>query len=78
MVPIRDIDTHRPFKGIEVGDIGPKYGFTAKDNGYIIFNNYRIPRTNMLMRYVNVDKEGNLSLQGNPKVLYSVMMFTRL
>jgi acyl-CoA oxidase len=32
----------------------------------------------MLMRYVNVDKEGQLNMQGNPKVLYSVMMYTRL
>lgn len=27
MVPIRDMETHRPLKGIEVGDIGPKFGF---------------------------------------------------
>jgi hypothetical protein len=32
----------------------------------------------MLMRYVNVDNLGKVSLQGNPKVLYSIMMFTRL
>ena len=30
-VPIRDLETHRPFSGIEIGDIGPKFGFTAKD-----------------------------------------------
>jgi acyl-CoA oxidase len=65
-------------EGIEVGDIGPKFGFLGKDNGYCIFKNVRIPRTNMLMRYVTIDKEGKLSMQGNPKVLYSVMMFTRL
>ena len=77
-VPIRDIETHRPLPGIEIGDIGPKFGFIAKDNGYCIFNKVRIPRRNMLMRYVNIDKEGQINLQGNPKVLYSVMMFTRL
>jgi len=78
MVPIRDLDTHRPLPGIEVGDIGPKFGFNGKDNGYLVMKNVRIPRNYMLMRYVNVDREGNLSLQGNPKILYSVMMFTRL
>ena len=78
MVPIRDLDTHRPFPGIEVGDIGPKFGFHGKDNGYCIFKNVRIPRRNMLMRYVNVDRDGKVGLQGNPKVLYSVMMTTRL
>lgn len=30
------------------------------------------------MRYVNIDREGKINLQGNPKVLYSVMMYTRL
>jgi len=41
--------------GIEVGDIGPKFGFYTKDNGYCIFNHVRIPRRQMLMRYVHVD-----------------------
>lgn len=27
MVQIRDIDSHRSMKGVEVGDIGPKFGF---------------------------------------------------
>lgn len=56
MVPIRDKNTHRAFPGIEIGDIGPKFGFNAKDNGYMKFNNYRIPRKFMLMRYVNIDQ----------------------
>lgn len=78
MVQVRDLETHRAVPGVEVGDIGPKFGFYSKDNGYCIFKGVRIPRRNMLMRYVNVDKSGQINLQGNPKVLYSVMMFTRL
>ncbi len=78
LVPLRDLDTHRPIPGVEVGDIGPKFGFAAKDNGYCIFKNVLIPRRAMLMRYVSVDRDGKVALQGNPKVLYSVMMFTRL
>lgn len=72
------METHRPLPGIEVGDIGPKYGFTGKDNGYLRFENFRIPRTNLLSRYMSIDKEGNMQMHGNPKILYSVMMFTRL
>jgi acyl-CoA oxidase len=72
------METHRPFPGIEVGDIGPKFGFDAKDNGYMIFKNYRIPRRNLLSRYLEVDHEGNFMPKGNPKILYSIMMFTRL
>lgn len=38
MVPIRDMETHRPLPGITVGDIGPKLGYHKKDNGYLAFN----------------------------------------
>ena len=56
LVPIRDPKTFKSLKGIEVGDIGPKQGFNTKDNGYCIFNNVRIPRKNMLMKYHTVSK----------------------
>ena len=36
--------------GIEVGDIGGKVEWHNIDNGYLILNNVRIPRLNMLMR----------------------------
>lgn len=64
--------------GIEAGDIGPKFGFHGKDNGYALFKNIRIPREDMLMRYMHVSKEGEVSMKGNPKILYSIMMMTRL
>lgn len=40
--------------GITVGDIGPKFGYDNMDNGFLIFNNVRIPRENMLMRNAQV------------------------
>ncbi len=72
------MDTHRPLPGIEVGDIGSKFGFNGKDNGYLKFDNIRVPRRNLLMRYVKVDKSGNVTLEGDPKIAYSVMLETRL
>ena len=27
LVPLRDMETHLPLPGIEVGDVGPKFGF---------------------------------------------------
>mmetsp|Transcript_13046 Transcript_13046/g.12899 ORF Transcript_13046/g.12899 Transcript_13046/m.12899 type:complete len:152 (-) Transcript_13046:1005-1460(-) len=78
MAPIRSLSTHRTFPGVEAGDIGPKFGMNTKDNGYLLFTEYRIPRTNMLMRFVKLDRNGTLSIVGNPKIVYSVMMFTRL
>jgi len=60
--------------GIEVGDIGPKYNWEMKDNGYLAFFNYWIPRENMLMRYQVLTKEGELKVILNPKILYSTML----
>lgn len=42
------------FSGITIGDIGPKLGINGNDNGFLIFNNYRIPRRHMLMRHAKV------------------------
>lgn len=78
LVQIRDKNSHRPLPGIEVGDIGPKFGFEAKDNGYLLMNQVRIPRNNLLSRYFDVAKDGSVEVKGNPLVLYSIMMFTRL
>lgn len=30
-------------KGIEVGDIGSKFGFNTKDNGYMILTDVKVP-----------------------------------
>lgn len=47
-VPIRSEVTHLPLPGVEVGDIGTKTGYNSKDNGYLLFNNFRIPRGNLV------------------------------
>mmetsp|Transcript_5093 Transcript_5093/g.4307 ORF Transcript_5093/g.4307 Transcript_5093/m.4307 type:complete len:263 (-) Transcript_5093:706-1494(-) len=63
--------------GIEVGDIGPKIGWATKDNGYLKFNQVRIPRENMLMKYTKVDKKGQYKRRGNEKIGYAIMMQIR-
>ena len=40
--------------GISVGDIGPKMTINYVDNGFLILNNVRIPRENMLMGTASV------------------------
>ena len=40
--------------GVTVGDIGPKFGYAAMDNGFLSLNKVRVPRENMLMRYSQV------------------------
>lgn len=54
MVPIRDMVTHEPLLGVEVGDIGPKVAIDDMDMGYLRLTDVRIPRVNMLMRYSQV------------------------
>ena len=58
LVQIRDVKTFQPMPGCEMGDIGPKFGYNSKDNGYMIFRNVRIPRTDMLRKYAEVDEQG--------------------
>lgn len=64
--------------GIEVGDIGAKLGYNAADNGFCSFNQVRIPRTNILSRFVEVSKEGKFMLKGDRRMTYQTMSATRL
>ena len=70
MVQIRDLTTHLPVQGVKVGDIGLKFGYNTKDNGWLMFNQVRVPRTNMLCRFAYIDKEGSFEMRGNPKAIY--------
>lgn len=74
IVPIRDTKTYEPFPGITVGEIGPKHGYNVKDNGFMRFNNIRIPRENMLMRYAKVSKSGEFTKALNEKIGYATML----
>jgi acyl-CoA oxidase len=71
IVQLRSLDDHRVLPGLEVGDIGKKFGFDATDNGYLIFKNMRIPRNNMLMRFANVTPDGKFNRTGNELLMYA-------
>ncbi|KAK3845789.1 MAG: acyl-CoA dehydrogenase/oxidase [Linnemannia gamsii] len=79
VVPLRSLDDHKPFPGIEIGDIGPKAynGFNKMDNGFARFNKYRIPRDNMLMRFSKVSKEGVYTKPPHSKLAYGSMVLLR-
>lgn len=64
--------------GITGGDIGPKFGYNSKNNGWLRFDKVRIPRDYMLMKFVTVDKEGNFEIIGDLRILYGVMMMVRV
>lgn len=44
LVQIREFDDYMPSKGVTLGDMGPKFGYASKNNGWCAFNNVRIPR----------------------------------
>uniref|UniRef100_A0A1A8PNJ9 Acyl-coenzyme A oxidase n=1 Tax=Nothobranchius rachovii TaxID=451742 RepID=A0A1A8PNJ9_9TELE len=77
IVPIRDMSTHQPLPGIVVGDIGPKFGFSEVDNGFLKLENVRIPRENMLMKYAKVEADGSYVKPPSSKLTYGTMVFVR-
>ncbi|KAG0033897.1 acyl-coenzyme A oxidase [Podila clonocystis] len=79
IVPIRSLEDHKPFPGIEVGDIGPKAygGFNKMENGFARFHKYRIPRDNMLMRFSKVSREGVYTKPPHAKLSYGSMVLLR-
>lgn len=79
VVQIRDISTHLPFPGVEVGDIGSKMGYNGVDNGFLRFDHVHVPRDAMLMRYSSVKKDGTYippPVQ-NSKASYATMVYVR-
>ncbi|MHC6593771.1 acyl-CoA dehydrogenase family protein [Arthrobacter sp. C152] len=60
-VDLRDPDTKEFLPGIGGEDDGIKGGLNGIDNGRLHFTHVRIPRTNLLNRYGNVDADGTYS-----------------
>lgn len=78
VVQIRDLHTHRPLPGVIVGDIGPKYGYTSMDNGYLLFDSVRIPHSAFLSRYSTIDPAtGAYSKPENSAVVYGSLTSVR-
>jgi acyl-CoA oxidase len=77
IVRIREDDTHHRVKGVTSGDMGPKFGWNSKDNGWLAFDHVRVPRANLLNRFISVDREGSFSIEGDLRVLYATMMGIR-
>ncbi|KAG0089906.1 hypothetical protein BGZ93_006987 [Podila epicladia] len=77
LVPLRSLRDHTPLPGVVIKDQGPKQGAISMDNGYARFNNVRIPRENMLMRFSQVSREGVYSKPIHAKLAYGGMTAVR-
>lgn len=75
---VRDFDTHKPMKGIIIGEIGTKVGFNTVNNGFLAFENVRIPLKNMLMRNAKVLENGEFIKSQSPVLNYGVMTQVRV
>nr|XP_053644076.1 LOW QUALITY PROTEIN: peroxisomal acyl-coenzyme A oxidase 1-like [Cherax quadricarinatus] len=64
--------------GITLGEIGPRLGLNSNDNGFLKFENHRIPRTNMLMKHSQVLKDGIYVKPLHNKLSYGTMMLVRV
>ncbi|XP_068627036.1 acyl-coenzyme A oxidase 1-like isoform X2 [Battus philenor] len=78
LAQIRDEDTHLPLPGIKVGEIGVKLGLNAVNNGYLGFDNVRIPRNHLLMKHAQVLEDGTYVKSRNSKLNYGAMVFVRV
>jgi acyl-CoA oxidase len=76
LVPIRSADGD-PLPGVTLTDCGPKLGLNGVDNGRIVFDQVRVPRTALLDRYAQVDAEGTYTSEiENPDRRFFTMLGT--
>ena len=58
VVPIRDPATLMPLPGVTIGDMGHKVGLNGLDNGWMMFDQYKVDREMLL------NKTGDVSVGG--------------
>ncbi|ORZ08901.1 acyl-CoA dehydrogenase/oxidase [Absidia repens] len=78
VVQLREKGSGKTMPGVVVGDIGSKVGHQGVDNGWIQFRQLRIPRSNMLAKWVSLDRDGTYHPAPNPAVMYATLIPERL
>lgn len=76
LVPIRE-DDGMPCDGVGIEDCGEKLGLNGVDNGRLWFDEVRIPRSNLLDRFAQVEADGTYSSPiASPTKRFFVMLGT--
>ena len=78
IVQIRSLVDHSPMSGVEIGEIGAKFGMAKNDNGWVRFNQMKICRSQLLSRFASVDENGNYNPPVHPKIFYGGMVIIRV
>ncbi|XP_070504426.1 peroxisomal acyl-coenzyme A oxidase 3-like [Chironomus tepperi] len=63
VVPVRDPKNMLVYPGVVIGDLGEKVSLNGIDNGFVMFNNYKIPKDYLLSKTGDVDDAGNFVTQ---------------
>ena len=74
---IRDMNTHKVLPGIEIGDIGPKFSWNTKDNGFMRLTNVKRGFDAMVNKFLSLKPDGSFEQTGNDKIMYAGMMRVR-
>ncbi|XP_061392965.1 probable peroxisomal acyl-coenzyme A oxidase 1 [Musca vetustissima] len=77
VVQVRDEETYMPLPGVHVGEIGKKLGMNGVNNGFLGLKNYRVPRTNMLMKNQQVLPDGTFIKSPVSQLSYFPMVYVR-
>lgn len=78
VVQLRDMETHKVLPNIAIGDCGEKMGRHGVPNGWIQFSHHRIPRDQLLARFVQVSPEGNVTKRGTAQQAYAALIGGRV
>ena len=78
IVQLRDEETHKPMKGITIGEIGNKVGFNTVNNGFLGFDKVRIPLKSLLAKNGKVLENGEYIKQKNSILSYGTMTMVRV
>ncbi|KFU89148.1 Peroxisomal acyl-coenzyme A oxidase 2, partial [Chaetura pelagica] len=78
IVQIRSLQDHSLCPGVTAGDIGPKMSFEHADNGYLMLQNVRVPRENMLSKFCEVQPDGTYRRLGSQQINYFTMTTVRI